>query len=311
MLLSEMVGELPGKLVRDGEFSSIAFATEGEEKNFLTFLEREKYAPALDNPNISCVFVTEELLGFVPDHIAGVFVCEDPKAEMFALHNMLASNEEYVGETFDTRIGEGCSISPLSYIDAKNVIIGDDVVIEPFVVIKGRVTVGDHTVIRAGSVIGCKGFSFAHDSRGGLIPNIDTARIVIGENVELFEKVTVTTGLFPWEVTYIGDNTKIDVLGFVAHGSHIGKNCLLAGGCKVCGNCRIGNDAWIGPGAVVSNRISVGDGGRVSIGAVVTKDVGAGETVSGNFAIEHRLFLSNLKASLQAGAQEPQKNGEG
>ena len=61
----------------------------------------------------------------------------------------------------------------------------------------------------------------------------------------------------------------------------------------------LGDNVWIGVGAIVSNRVSVGSGARVSIGAVATKNVPDGVTVSGNFAIEHHRFLENLKKSIQ------------
>lgn len=299
MILSDVIKGFAGELISNGEFDSIAFATEQEQPNFLTFLEKEKFAKALSNPNISCLLVKRELVDAVPAHIHGVFVCESPKQVLFELHNMLVRNPKYVGESFPTQIGNDCDISPLSVIPENNVTIGNNVTIEPFVVIKGRVTIGNNVIIRSGSVVGCKGYSFAHSASGDNISVVDAAQIVIEDNVELFEKVTVTTGLFPWEKTVIGSSTKIDVLGCVAHGTHIGRNCLLAGGCKCCGNCRVGNDVWIGPGAVLSNRIKVGDNARVSIGAVVTKDVPANMTVSGNFAIDHQKFMSNLKKSIK------------
>jgi len=295
MLLSKVVQGLEGQLISDHTFSCIAFATQMDQKDFLTFLEREKFLPALDNPNISCVLITPELKDSVPAHIKGVFCCDRPKAALFEIHNALTINKEYVGASFKTRIGEGCNISTLSYIDAHNVEIGNNVTIEPFVVIKGRVKIGNNVTIRSGSVIGAKGFSFSKDQNDNNMPVIDCAKIVIEDNVEIFEQVAVTTGLFPWEETLIGENTKIDGQGFIAHGTHIGKNCLLAGGCKCCGNVKLGDGVWVGPGAVVSNRVEVGAGARVSIGAIATKNVPAGEVVTGNFAINHQKFMQNLK----------------
>lgn len=299
MLLSEATKGLNGQLISDSDFSCIAFATEAEQTNFLTFLEKEKFLPALDNPNISCVLITPELKDQVPAHIRGVFCCDRPKAALFEIHNALVTNEEYTGNSFETRIGKNCNISPLAAIDAHNVEIGDNVTIEPFVTIKGWVKIGNNVIIRSGSVIGAKGFSFSKDKDGNNMPVTDCAKIVIEDNVEIFEQVGITTGIFPWEVTLIGAGSKIDGQGFVAHGSHIGKDCMLAGGCKCCGNVKLGDGVWIGPGAVVSNRVEVGDGARVSLGAVVTRNVPAGQTVSGNFAIEHTRFMQNLKESVK------------
>ncbi len=297
MLLSDVTNTLEGTLFSDGEFQSIAFATEKGQNGFLTFLEREKFLPALENPNISCVLTTRELAEKIPSHIQGIFACDAPKAALFAVHNALAEEERYVGPSFLTRIGRNCTISPLAVIPERNVIIGDNVAIEPFVVIKGRVSIGDNTVIRSGAVIGCKGFSFSKNETGENISVADTAQIVIENDVELFEQTAVTTGIFPWEKTVIGRGTKVDTKGFIAHGSHIGPRCLFAAGAMISGNCVIGSDVWIGVNATVSNRITIGDHARVSLGSVVTKDVPAGETVSGNFAIPHQRFMQNLKAS--------------
>lgn len=48
---------------------------------------------------------------------------------------------------------------------------------------------------------------------------------------------------------------------------------------------RIGDDAWIGAGAMVLRGVTVGEGGIVAAGAVVTKDVPAFSIVAGNPAV--------------------------
>lgn len=299
MRLSEIAAHIAGQLIRDGEFSLIAFATEGEQRDFLTFLEKEKFLPALDNPNISCVLCTPELAEKIPSHIQGVFACENPKAALFALHNELTEHEEYVGSSFATKIGENCSISQLACVPAKNVIIGNNVTIEPMAVLKGRVIIEDNVVIHSGAIIGCKGFSFSKDAEGNNVSVVDTAQIILKEGVEIFENVTISIGIFPWEKTVIGENTKIDAQCHIGHGTHTGKNCLIAAGCRCCGNTLLGDNVWIGVGAIVSNRVRVGNNARISIGAVATQNVPDGMTVSGNFAIEHHRFLDNLKKSIE------------
>ena len=138
MKLSDVIRGMDGTLLSDGEFRSIAFATEEMQSGFLTFLEKEKFLSALRNPGISCVLIKPELADRVPPHIHGVFVCDAPKAALFTIHNALSKDEAYVGPSFPTRIGKNCNISPLAVIPERNVIIGDEVTIEPFVVLKGR-----------------------------------------------------------------------------------------------------------------------------------------------------------------------------
>lgn len=299
MRLSEVTASLKGMLLCDGDFDCIAFATEQTQKNFLTFLEKEKFLPALDNPGISCVLTTKVLSGKIPAHIRGVYVCDAPKSALFALHNALAEDEAYVGPSFPTRIGENCTISPLAVIPEQNVVIGNGVTIEPFAVINGRVTIGDCVTIRSSAIIGCKGFSFSKDANGNNLPVTGTAQIVVEDDVELFEQSIVTTGIFPWEKTVIGKNTKIAQKAMIGHGAHIGQRCLIAAGARCCGNCVIGDDVWVGVNATVSNRILIGNRARVSIGSVVTKNVPDEMTVSGNFAIPHQRFLQNLKESVK------------
>lgn len=197
MKLSEAVRGVSGTLAADGEFSCIAFATEQEQSQFLTFLEKEKFLPALDNSKISCVLTTSALAEKIPPHIKGVFLCDRPKAALFEIHNRLARHPDYVGASAATVVGEGCSISPLAAIDCENVVIGDRVTIEPFVVIKGRVIIGNDVTIRSGAVIGCKGFSFSKDAQGQNVSVEDTARIIIEDHVEIFEQVAISTGIFP------------------------------------------------------------------------------------------------------------------
>lgn len=305
MRLSEATRGLEGRLVSDGEFESLAFATERNERSFLTFIEKEKFLPDLENPSARCVLATEALAGRIPAHVGGVFVCRRPKAALFSIHNALASREDYAGRLFPTVVGKDCRISPLAFIAPEGVVVGDRVEVGPFAVIKGRVRIGNDVVVHSGVVLGCAGFSFAKDAEGRNVSVRNTASIVVEDRAELFDKVMVSTGIFPWERTVIGMDTKLDTGVFVAHGSHIGKDCLFAANALVAGNCMVGDGVWIGPGAVVSNRISLGDGCRVSLGAVVTKDVGPGKTVSGNFAIPHARFLENLKASLAGEADPP------
>lgn len=298
MKLSDVTRSLEGTLVSDGDFRSIAFATEDSQTEFLSFLEKEKFLPALNNPGISCVLVKPQLANRVPAHIHGVFTCEYPKAALFAIHNALAKDEAYVGPSFPTRIGQNCQISPLAVIPEQNVIIGDDVTIEPFVVIRERTTIGNRVTIRAGAVIGYKSFNFS-TQHTDIISVEDTASVEIQDSVEIFEHACVERSLFPWEKTIIGRNSKIGCQCSVGHASHLGDNTMMAGLSGCCGNCRIGNNVWVGPCVIISNRKVVGDNAHITIGSVVASNVPAGAEYTGNFAIPHQQFMRNYMNSLR------------
>ena len=50
----------------------------------------------------------------------------------------------------------------------------------------------------------------------------------------------------------------------------------------------IGHDVWIGHGAIILPGVTIGDGAVIGAGSVVTRDVAAGDTVTGNPARPHR-----------------------
>lgn len=307
MKLSDVIRGMDGTLLSDGEVRSIAFATEETQSEFLTFLEKAKFLPALNNPGISCVLIKPELAGSVPPHIQGVFICDYPKAALFTIHNALASEEAYVGPSFPTRIGKNCNISPLAVIPEQNVIIGDEVTIEPFVVIRERTTIGSRVTIRAGAIIG--GSAYAYASKGAqYLRAEDTASIEIGDDVDIFEQVCIERSTFPWEKTAIGRNSKLGINCGIGHGSCVGENCEIAGKSTCCGYCTIGNNVWIGPGAIISNRKVIGDNARVTIGSVVAGNVPAGAEYTGNFAMPHQQFMRNYMLSLRKSGAAPKKS---
>ena len=179
----------------------------------------------------------------------------------------------------------------------ENVRIGKDVVIEPGAVILEHVTIGDRARICAGTVVGTKSFSPARYGERA-ITLADCGAVDIGDDVELCANCAIAVGLFPGDVTTLGRGVKCDVMVYIGHNSHIGQRTFIGAGAKIPGNVRVGEEVWIGVNATVSNRVRIGDGARVSLGSVVTRDVPAGQTVTGNFAIDHQTFLKNLKASL-------------
>ena len=74
---------------------------------------------------------------------------------------------------------------------------------------------------------------------------------------------------------------------YVSHDCVIGDYVTLAPGAKVNGNIHIGDHAYIGSGAVIKQGTPdcprrIGAGAVIGMGAVVTRDVMAGETVVGN-----------------------------
>ena len=83
------------------------------------------------------------------------------------------------------------------------------------------------------------------------------------------------------EVT-IGDHTQIGPAVQIYAADHPRDAATRRVGLEFGRPVRIGNDVWIGGGAIILPGVTVGDGAVIGAGSVVTRDVGAGQTVMGN-----------------------------
>jgi sugar O-acyltransferase (sialic acid O-acetyltransferase NeuD family) len=67
----------------------------------------------------------------------------------------------------------------------------------------------------------------------------------------------------------------------IGHEARIGRGCVLNPTVNISGGAILGEGVLVGTGAQVMQYVQIGAGGTVGAGAVVTKDVPAGETVVG------------------------------
>jgi maltose O-acetyltransferase len=83
------------------------------------------------------------------------------------------------------------------------------------------------------------------------------------------------------EVT-IGDRTQIGPAVQIYAADHPRDAATRRAGLEFGRPVRIGNDVWIGGAAVILPGVSIGDGAVIGAASVVTRDVGPGQTVTGN-----------------------------
>lgn len=296
--LSQIINGIDGELIQDGEFDTLEYCTGELEAPFLTFMENPKYISKISEHAV-CVLCRSELQAQLPSNIQGIFVTDHPKEAFHQIHNLLSERKDYRLPEHPNWIDEDCQISETARIASKNVRIGKRVIIEDYVVIGENVVIGDDCIIHSGAVIGGKAFTFARGTNRAILGLADLGQVIIGDRVEIFSLTHIAKGILPTDKTVLGADCKLDALVYIGHGAKIGERTLVAGSALVAGNCKVGKDAWIGVNATVSNRIVVGNSARVSLGAVVTKNVRDGETVTGNFAIEHEKFIQRLKDSVK------------
>lgn len=298
--LSDFTNIFSGKLIKDGEFETLGYCTSGCGMKFLTFIENSEFIKKI-NPDAACVITTDGNLKNIPGFVNGIAVAEEPKKAFMELHNYMAKKGIYKHTDFDTVIGNNCNISPMACISEKNVVVGDNVSIGANTVINGNVTIKNNSIIHENCVIGGKSFNFTRTKDGKMFGMKDMGQVIVDEGVEICPMCHIASCPLPTDITYLGREVKLDAMVHIGHGTHIGAGTEIPAGAQIAGNCRIGEGAWIGVNATVANRINIGNRGRVSLGSVVTRDVKEGQTVTGNFAVEHGRFINELKeANLKA-----------
>ena len=282
-----------GKVEKDGEFNWLGLTAEDYEgKKVLTFLNDEKYYKEIENnKSITCIVTTDEVAQKIEKGKYGIIISNNPRKDFFELHNKLVKEDFYFTKR-DNQISEKTYISEKANIGKYNITIEDDVIIEAGVTIYENVTIRRGTTIKSGTILGADGFQYVRD-REEIIKVEPAGELEIAENVVIHNNSIIDKGIFG--KTFIGENTKIYNLVHVAHDSKIGKNVFLTAGVIVCGRVKIGDNSYLGPNCTIKNGLFLDKNSKVSMGAVVTKNVNENEVVTGNFAISHEKFIKNLK----------------
>jgi UDP-3-O-[3-hydroxymyristoyl] glucosamine N-acyltransferase len=175
-------------------------------------------------------------------------------------------------------IGKSARIGPHTYI-GRDISIADHCEIGSGVRLEGRVRIGKRCTIKSNTVIGSQGFGFEFSETGRLIHFPHVGRIVIGDDVWIGACTTIETGTLG--TTRLADGCKIDDLVQVGHNVVVGEDTMVMANTVLCGGAAIGRRCWIAPNSVVKEKVKVGDGVTVGLGAVVLRDVADGLTVAG------------------------------
>lgn len=288
--LNSLAGACRIEIIRDAPVETLGLLLDGRKGVLAPFYDGRYLAELKRNKGIAMVLTTPSLLELVPAD-RGAAICADPQDSFYTLHCLLLVAGHYWASVAN-EIAPDARIHPTACIADRDVRIGAGTIIGPRAVIEERSIIGGNCVIGAGTVIGAEGFE-ARMVGGQQIAVPHGGGVRIGEHVTIQSNVVVDRALFG-DFTEIGDDTVVDNLVHLAHGVSIGKRGRIVAGAVVCGATIVGDDVWIGPNATVSSALRVGDGARVSLGAVVVSNVPPGGHVSGNFAFDHKRFLAML-----------------
>ncbi len=289
--LKDFAADCGIEIMRDAAVETLGLLVDRREAVLAPFYDRRYLAQLERNKRITMVLTTGALAPAVPAD-RGIAVSADPLDSFYALHCRLFETKHYWKSTAN-EIAVEARIHPTACIAERDVRIGAGCVIGPNAVIEERTVIGAHCTIGAGTVIGSEGFEVRRlNGRQIAIPHAGGVRI--GPNVTIQANVVVDRALFGG-FTEIGEDTVIDNLVHVAHEVSIGRRCRIVACTFIGGSTVLGDDIWVGPNATISSSLRLGDGARITMGAVVTRDVAPGGHVSGNFAIDHERLVAHIK----------------
>lgn len=290
--LKSAARSLSMKVIRDCELSYVGKVPSNLPRRFVPCREASHIEQAKQNQGIVGILTTPQNADLVPRNL-GLAVAENPVAESLFLHEILAAKGNFLWEHFDTRIDPSAKIHPSAVIAERDVEIGAGSYIGAGSVIEERTIIGKNCHIGVGVVVGLDAFEIFEQAQPRRILR-QAGGVRIENGATILAKCTIVRATFGG-FTQIGENAMIDVLIHVAHDAVLGKDSTVVACAEISGRCELGERAYIGPNACLRNGIRVGTGSKVSMGAVVTRDVPDGETVSGNFAVSHNKWLNFVK----------------
>lgn len=275
-------------------------------KGDITFLSHQKYVKDLEQCKASAVIVNKDIDTPIP-----LIIVKNPYLAFAKLLEAFYPEKPYskkidtnavLGK--DVKLGEEITIFPFVYVGdnvelGDRVVlhagvfigdgckVGDDTVIYPNVSIYENVRIGKKVIIQSGTVIGSHGFGFVKQEDGShyKIPQVGT--VSIEDNVELGANVCVDRANIG--ETIIREGTKIDNLVHVAHNVSIGRNTLLVAQVGISGSCEIGDQVILAGQVGVGDHVKIGDNSILIAQAGVVQDVPPKAIQSGSPSLDHRL----------------------
>ena len=153
--------------------------------------------------------------------------------------------------------------------------IGKDSVIHSGVAIRERSQIGQRVVIHNNAVVGCDGFGYAKDEKGGWLKIPQTGRVVIEDDVEIGAGTTIDRASVG--ETRVGRGTKIDNLVQIAHNVVVGEHTIIVAQVGIAGSTRIGNYATLAGQVGIAGHLKIGQQVTVAAQAGVMNDIPDGQ----------------------------------
>lgn len=187
------------------------------------------------------------------------------------------------------------------------VTLGDNIIIDPYVVIQGEVALADgveigaHATISGWTKIGknCRIFphaSVGYDPQDKKYKRGEKTFLEIGENNIIREFVTINRGTMDGGgATRIGNNNLLMAYAHVAHDCQVGSGCVLANAGTLAGHVVVEDNVVLGGLSAVHQFCRIGKQSMIGGCSRVTQDIPPYSLCVGNPALIYNLNAIGLK----------------
>jgi len=196
---------------------------------------------------------------------------------------------------------DGRAIVDPSAVLGENVAIGPWSIVGPDVELADGVQIASHVVLKGPAKIGAgvKIFQFAtvgEDTPAFAFAGEETF-LEVGENTVIREGVTIHRGMAKGGIgrTVVGNNCLLMAYVHVGHDCVVGDHVIMANNASLAGHVEVGDHANFGGYSGIPQFRSIGAYTHIAGMSLVTKDVPAYMTVSGNPAVAIGLNLEGMK----------------
>jgi len=161
-------------------------------------------------------------------------------------------------------VPDNCEIGPYSIID-EGVILGEDVILGAFCHVYSSVEIGRGTQLYDGVIVGSDPQDNKYSGEESLV--------IIGENNQIREYVTINKGTLATGKTVMGSNCLIMAYSHIAHDCNLGDSIIIANGVQMGGHVNIGSHSVISGMTGIHQFTTIGQGAFVGGGLRVARDI--------------------------------------
>ena len=253
------------EITRFGPTSSLA--GNDDPDILLSYLSSARWAPQLEGSRGQVFVTSEDLIEQVPKGNSLLVTDGNPQE---AFYRLFSERGAHRYERLASRIDPKARIEPSAVI-GNNVWIEADNYVGHHSVVLPNTYLGRGVIISSNTTVGGDGFEPKEiGERMRIVPH--TGGAWLEEGVEVGSSTCIDRGLFG-EFTYLGRDTKVDNLVYVAHSVTMGERVCLVACSAVSGTATLEDGVWLGPNASVNQRLTLGAHSYVGTASVVTRNL--------------------------------------